>query len=138
MTEPQVITWVDYDATGKILLHSTCGVSDFDIQQPVAEMGSVGMKVVDFPSEEVGKYYIDTSTLEILDRPSMGITIDKTSISADGVDKAVISGVPDGASLGEAVADGTDIEFITDQAGLHEIYISLFPYQDEKVEIHAT
>lgn len=51
--------------------------------------------------------YVDPSSGTLRERPALTLTVDKTTITADGVDTATISGVPAGARyavLGTAVA----------------------------------
>ena len=78
---------------------------------------------------------------EIVEKSPMSFSIDKSQIYADGVDIAAITGVPSGAIIRckdtEQIADGTDVEFVTDIIGEHKLQITLWPYQDAEVIINA-
>jgi hypothetical protein len=76
-------------------------------------------------------------------RPAMGITLDKTTIIANGTDTATFSGVPSGASVvidggaAETITDGT-LELSTATAGTYTFAFTNFPMLPMNFEIIAT
>ena len=85
--------------------------------------------------------FVDVATAAVVERPTLTLTADRTGIAADGADTAVITGIPDGATVvvrGEAfTGDGTALEYSTTQAGAHTLRVVAFPYRDAEVTIHA-
>lgn len=77
----------------------------------------------------------------VLPRPKMSITLSTGEIAADMEDTAIISGILEGAAVTSnsqtMVADGSDMEFVTDVVGVHKLNIALFPYLDAEVIINA-
>lgn len=77
----------------------------------------------------------------VLPRPKMSIALSVGEIAADMEDTAIINGILEGAAVtsnGQSmVADGTDMEFVTDVIGVHKLEIVLFPYLDAEVTINA-
>jgi len=83
-------------------------------------------------------YYSDNG---MTDRPEISLAMNKVQIIANMVDASIISGIPSGAKINwnytEQIADGSDIEFVTDIIGEHKLQITLWPYQDAEVTINA-
>lgn len=65
--------------------------------------------------------------------PAPDITIDKTSIRADGEEEVLVSGVPTGATVtfggASIIADGDPIILTTDVTGPNTIIVDPFPAQ---------
>ena len=87
-------------------------------------------------------YYLDG---EFVERPTFALTVDKSSITADGHDVITISGLPDGACqvmLWGAVVDSWeqegDIQLTANLPGNYQLRISQWPYQDQEVSFDAT
>ena len=78
----------------------------------------------------------------ITDRPSMNLSVDKTTITANGADEATISNIPSGATAtceGESLTiDDGELVFTADTAGIYTIKFECWPYLDEEVTINAT
>jgi len=74
-------------------------------------------------------------------RPTMTVSQSKQEVVADSVDSVTITGIPSGATIRwnevEQIADGNDIEFVTDIIGEHKLQITLWPFQDAEVTINA-
>lgn len=84
----------------------------------------------------------------ILDRPSLHISIDKTTISADGVDYLTLTGLPDPCEIIIDAPDptvettitevsGGGFEFDATTPGLYTIEVKRFPFLAFKIEITA-
>lgn len=80
---------------------------------------------------------------ELVSRPINAYILNKSSITADEIDEAIISGIPDGAelfvnkiSLG-LVSDGA-VELTADIPGNLAVRLVLFPYLDYEVTINAS
>ncbi len=95
----------------------------------------------------VGEY--DTNTIYFVNdiptpRPAMGISINKLSATADGIDLIIVSGVPNGVQalvvegfqslLYELVTDGT-VEVGSEYPISPKISLKLFPYIDEEFQV---
>ncbi len=87
--------------------------------------------------------YVDPATKEIRTRPVLALSVDRTTIAADGVDKATISGVPAGARyavLGTTITgqvdDGT-IEVTSTKRGALTVVVWQGVSRPWKVEITA-
>jgi len=78
----------------------------------------------------------------ITDRPSMSLSVDKTTITANGTDEATISNIPSETTAtceGESLTiDDGELVFTTDTAGTYTITFECWPYLDEEVTINAT
>jgi hypothetical protein len=89
-----------------------------------------------FPAKE---WYYNGSAPE--KKPEMNCVIDKTTVTAGGVDVCVISGLPNPCRIriDEEVTDVNDgqAEISFDVAGTYTVICEQFPYLDWKVEINA-
>lgn len=117
-------------ATGEILRNVDCPESMLDIQVAAGEDSLVGQ------ADDATRY---VQGGQAVDRPAMSLIVGATAITADGVDEATISGIPEGAECeGLTIeADGLFI-FTTDDPGDHVLTFRLFPYLDAEVTIHAS
>lgn len=83
-----------------------------------------------------------TGEEQIAERPIIHTTLSVPTIQANGTDICLISGIPEGATVTSSeffiVADGSDLEFVTDIPGEHKLKITLWPYMDAEVVIDAT
>jgi hypothetical protein len=100
----------------------------------------------ELPSDAVPEH-IDHATQyapagAVQDRPDMLVMADKSDILADNIDFCTITGVLSSSLVddgqNQVIADGLPIEFSTDIPGLHQIRITLFPYQEIVININAT
>lgn len=86
--------------------------------------------------------YWDNALGVLVERPDMGLTINKTQIIADGHDEAVILNIPQGATVTwpddyrHTLNDGA-VVFTIDLAGTYTLTIEKFPFKDEAIEIEA-
>lgn len=132
MTE--IIDFIVHDADGRILRKGTAPSTMVSIQ------AGVGEHAIEAVGDDVAQYVSDGV---VTDKPPMPITIDKTTVSADGVDVVTIAGVPVGAickiaSMAEAVVNDGTIELSFDSIGDFMVTISAFPYLDYEVMVSAT
>jgi hypothetical protein len=77
-------------------------------------------------------------------RPDNQITVSKTTINADGIDAAIISGVPAGAIVRiqtdretRVISDGTDIHLTSAKPMKILVHIEAFPLKEKEVTIYA-
>ena len=138
-----LIKYVSYDeVTGEIKSTGKC--TSASLAAPYLVSGVSLLEVVSATQEE---NYIDVGTLDVLVRPAMPTSIDKTAISADGSDACSVTDIPTGSivavdsvlleGVGMLVNDGF-FEFTTEEAGEYTIYIRHFPHQQKEYEIVAT
>ena len=104
--------------------------------------GSPGRNVLAGIADQLTEYVIAGS---IVQRPAMALLVSKETAKADGTDEIIITGLPPGADLfisGPAVlegkSDGTPAVLTFSLTGTYTVSITLFPYQDMKVTLHAT
>jgi len=117
--------------TGKIIGNVTCS---YEVIPPPVE----GYQNIEGEFDSATQYIAEGV---VTDRPAMVVGLSKQEIAADAVDMAIISGIPSGATIRwnetEQIADGSDVEFVTDIIGEHRLHITLWPYQDAEVTINA-
>lgn len=125
-------------ATGEILREGWCG--ERMARQQARRAGELSIIA---PREVTGSHhYRDPPTGEYRPRPSMDLVVDKSVISADGADEAIISGVPDGAEVraaGQRLLNWTQGTFTvsSEQATRVVVTIRRFPYKDAVIKIEA-
>lgn len=76
-----------------------------------------------------------------IERPEMTLTVNKTTIAADGADELVITGIPTGAlvtvpGFHGAVDDGT-VVYTTAYPGPFRVRVDRFPYRPQEIEVNA-
>ena len=80
-------------------------------------------------------------------RPSFSLALSKSTITANGTDKANLTGVPSGAIVTmersgggsrSATADGTTVEITATMPGNYVVTVSKWPYRDEVLTVAAT
>lgn len=89
-------------------------------------------------------HYIDpVDPSQILERPAMPASLDKSAIRANGLEIATIT-APEGAAVtvrgpltGEEIMDADGIAFTTNLPGRYSIRAELFPYLPWEAEIVA-
>jgi len=122
---------VYHQSTGKIWGVYSCPSSTNDAQCPENHSWIDG----DYNSD---LYFFDDGMKQ---RPTMQIITSASEITPNSADASIISGIPSGATIRwnntEQIADGSDIEFVTDIIGEHKLQITLWPYQDAEVTINA-
>lgn len=77
-------------------------------------------------------------------RPVSPVTIDKTTVAADGTDAVVVSSIGVGAAISiagpvpsEGTGDGTDLHITFEQAGRYTITVRRFPDLDFVATVNA-
>lgn len=106
-----------------------------------------GQAVIEAPGarpDDVGAYRVVGGALQA--KAALPATLDKSTIAANGVDTATITGIPATARLritdvnGTTTreADGTALEITADAAGDIAVAVSLFPYQAHTFTVTAT
>jgi len=125
-----------YDkTTGEILKIATCskGAMEYELTQNTNTEVILG-------HYSDALYYIVSGAVE--PRPSMDLSVDKTTITADGTDEATITNIPSGATAtceGESLTiDDGELVFTADTVGTYTITFECWPYLDEEVTINAT
>jgi hypothetical protein len=93
--------------------------------------------------------YVDTSTLEIKDKPALPIQVNKYQIQADEVDELIITGLPTTEPNGNTISsfvtvagntyEVTDGEFVftTDVPGIYTIMCEALNYLTETITVEA-
>jgi len=86
-------------------------------------------------------YYENEQRLPRLEAP---ISIDKTSIIADGIDTAILTGLPNptkivvGDNLFTVIVEDGSLELTFDLPGTYQIHVDPFPFQYQEVQIVAS
>jgi hypothetical protein len=86
------------------------------------------------------EYYMRNGTPTL--RPELPATIDRTNLTADGIDTATITNLPNPSTVtvnrqSVTVEDGT-LELTFDLPGSYVVKVESFPYLPWEVAIHAT
>lgn len=130
--------YVAFDTlTGEIITFGSCPPGQLSAQTRHGTRG-----VLEGQGQSHTHYVVNT---EIVERPLMGATINKNSISADNIDAAIVSNIPNGTQYkvrGYAMASGEINDGVfsltTDTPGVYEINLFNFPYQDAVFLVTAT
>ena len=123
-------------STGEILRSGVCQDMDLSLQAATGEEVLEGI-VNDLI------HIIDTSTGDVISKPIIPSTINKTTMSADGVDKIVISNIPNPTSIqikdegSWEVTDGV-FELTTDTVGKYIVKLTSNLYLDKEYSINAS
>jgi len=129
-----VNNYIAYDDNGKILWV----MDNSSIDETQTDMANE-VNVMKGTADDATQYVKDGV---ITDRPSMSLSIGKTTITANGTDEATISNIPSGATAtceGESLTiDDGELVFTADTAGTYTITFECWPYLDEEVTINAT
>lgn len=109
---------------------------------PFESVTQQGTEIYIFGAYDGATQYYDMVNLVILNRPIATIAADKLTMTADGVDKVTITGIPNPATCSEglnsvSVTDGT-LEYTTDTPGQHVLTFTMFPYKPVEVTLDAT
>lgn len=126
-----------YDADGTIVGNPTC--MPYNIE---AIAGGYSYMEVP-PGTDDSVHYIAGGV--VADKAAMTLAINKTTITADGVDEAIISGVPTGSKFdisgpvnSSGVCTDGSIEFSTTAAGTYTVLVTKAEYITELFTIEAT
>lgn len=124
-----------YDpTTGRILHAGSCAARDLPLQVRDGMEMLETAEPVDFDT-----HFVNGGNVVL--RPSFP-DFDKTTIRADGVDFAVLNGLPNDVKIlvdgrPVTVLDGR-LEFASDMAGVYTVQVEGFPYRPMTVEVEAT
>jgi len=108
---------------------------------------SLGESIINAKANLETDYIPNPANPVVTPRPANPTTLDKTTVTADGVDKAIASGVPlnsvitltdSTGSITTGTATTSSIDLIFDIAGTYTIRVELFPYLDFEATINAT
>jgi len=100
----------------------------------------------EYKLENGREFYVDVATGDVIARPDGATTIDKTTITADGVDVAVISNIPDPSEVEIRSGIGVQLKTVTDgflnitaeEADTIVVLVSgVFPIKDKLHEVTA-
>lgn len=126
-------------------IETTISVTDEETELIESYKGSGYVEATGFDSVDVRTHYISGS--DVLVRPSFSLALSKSTIIANGTDKATLTGVPSGATVTmdrigggsrSAVADGTTVEIAASLPGSYVLTVSKWPYRDEVFTLAAT
>jgi len=136
----QNINYVTYIvATGQIRNKGNCLPDVFERKIPRPGTALLQVSSVDHKVQ-----YVDTVTDTIIDRPVMGSSIDKTTITANASDTATVSDIPVGTRLQlwrfnsllfDTVVDDGEFGLTVMETGTYTIKLTNFPDQDEEYSV---
>lgn len=118
-------------SSGQIVGHGTT-----DEPQSLSDLGVGRAALIDQPPDITpDRHYVTGSPAAVVQRPALGATLNKPSIAANGVDQAILSGVPAGATIkvrdvhgmSDYLADGTTLEITADEPGRITVEVEAFP-----------
>lgn len=100
--------------------------------------------VIQIPNDiDIEAHYIADSIVVL--RPLSSVSIDKTTVSADGVDKVLLSNIPvdsvvtlAGDISNSIVATLSSLDLVFDVSGEYKLTVELFPYLHFEAVINAT
>ena len=128
-----------YLSDGKIDTVITCP------ERMVALQGGVDLTVIELlDNQESHNSYVDTSTLTVQAKIDFVFVTSPTtfSITANGTDEAVISGIPEGVQVewpdGQTdIVTGGEISFSVDLPGTYAFRFTAVPYLDKEITVEA-
>jgi len=127
--------WAIYDANGRI----DRVFSGPDSVAPTQAQGDEQAISIDDSQTDENAYVANGV---IVDKAAFSLTINKTEITADGINEAIISGIPAGTTVtwpdsqSDEVTDGV-VEFAVDLPGNYTLTFTAIPYLDQEVVIEA-
>ena len=127
--------WAIYDANGRI----DRVFSGPDSVAPTQAQGDEQAISIDDSQTDENAYVANGV---IVDKAAFSLTINKTEITADGIDEAIISGIPEGVQVewpdGQTdIVTGGEIRFSVDLAGTYTFRFTAVPYLDQEITIEA-
>ena len=127
--------WAIYDANGRI----DRVFSGPDSVAPTQAQGDEQAISIDDSQTDENAYVANGV---IVDKAAFSLTINKTEITADGIDEAIISGIPEGVQVewpdGQTdIVTGGEIRFSVDLAGTYTFRFTAVPYLDQEIAIEA-
>jgi hypothetical protein len=127
--------WAIYDANGRI----DRVFSGPDSVAPTQAQGDEQAISIDDSQTDENAYVANGA---IVDKAAFSLTINKTEITANGTDEAVISGIPEGVQVewpdGQTdIVTGGEIRFSVDLPGTYTFQFTAIPYLDKEVTIEA-
>ena len=137
------VSYIRYRPNGFIKSQGSCFEADFIHQS------RVGLFVMEIDDVVINArtHYVDVSgggpvNHVVALRPAMTLVLDKTSIIANGVDKATLTGIPPDAILHsqgrtQSVSDGT-VEITSDFDDALDIVVKAFPFMPTTIRVDAT
>lgn len=137
---PPVAGFIVYDvATGVIKRIGVCQPGMELAQAGAGEAVILSAFPFDTPQET---HKVDLASGELVPLEAMALTVDKTTIAADGIDTATISGVPAGALLwindvlNGPIADGL-VAFSAEDPGTYRLQLTMPGYLSTETVVTA-
>ena len=127
-----------YNENGSIFATVTAGANEAFVQH-LTDRGEHFVVVDLLPDDLWENWYVEEG--EMSPRPDAGISIDKTSINADGQDAATIAGIPVPAiilvdGVERTVEDG-QLEIVSETPATYTIEFTTWPYLPWRAEVTA-
>ena len=133
-----IVKYVKYHTvTGFIERIGLCDETLIDAKE--AEDADFSILITEHATVDDENFYVDPQTLEITARPASPVVVDKTTITADGVDQAVFTNVPwltvvyaweNFPPTAEIVLDGVVEVTSTVAATINVHFLELYPYKE--------
>jgi len=127
--------YIVYSSGGEIL---RCGICPDEIMSVQAQAGE---SVIEGEANDITQYILDGV---VTDKSAMSLSTDKITITANGVDASITTGLPNPSNIyinrikqEISIIDGV-LEFTVDTPGIYKIRIESFPYLDYIFEVTAT
>ena len=128
-----MVFYVLYDATGNILRVGTCAPDDIQYQ---AGPGETVLITNETDIKDTTHYHDGNG---IVSRGDSGITVDKISIEANGVEVATFSSIPVGTMVGGVIVNDGVLEYTTNSLGMNRlVFVNNPGYKVFKAEILGT
>ena len=134
MARPEKVGIVIHDASGRILRYGSC------MEDNVTPQAGPGETVVTHPRDEVysdSNFYVTGGV--ITPRATAVAVWDKTTITADGVDEAILSGLPDPVTLSidgdDVIVTGGELRFTATTIGYFIVVLDVPEYERTEWEI---
>lgn len=138
---PATVFWVETDETGRVYMHGMCQPSVAHRHAPLVE-GRELVWFMDAPSfdRDLELYHVKNGYP--LPRPVQLLQVSKTEIIADDTDAAMISGIPEGATVlldGAALYDfeGGSLAVTSPMPATYQVRVECWPLLPFEVEIIA-
>ena len=91
------ISYVGYDAKGRIVSQSYCAAEDFSMQEPADN--EAGLLTLPEGYANAFDYYVVMATKELLPLSNLAPKLNKPVVVANGIDTLTISALPEGTEF---------------------------------------